>query len=172
MEVFQRTSPWQKKLVSVLIPVGSRLQRTGLAYSGKEKKKRLMIHVAEHRCSGIVLPWSYFCFLLFWPQSDIFFLPPLPTPVKGYTWEWETGVVLREDGELHCPWQMWGSHRCWQFSIGFWHQTSEQTTLSLAARGWSSSDTRAEGSEVGRDLEWMVRKRIIPRKHVLIRTRL
>lgn len=59
-----------------------------------------------------------------------------------------------------------------QFSIGFWHQTPEQTTSSSATSGWPSSHVRAEDSEVGRDLEWMVRKHITHRRHVLIRTRL
>lgn len=65
-ELFWRTSPQQKKVVSIVVPQGSKLQRTGLGCIGKEKEKRLMIYVAEeHGCSGIVLPWSYFSIFLF-----------------------------------------------------------------------------------------------------------
>lgn len=71
MELFQRTSPQHKKVVSVVIPGGSKVQRTGFGFPGQEKEKKLMIHVAEHGCSGIVLPWSHFFLVL--SQSDFFF---------------------------------------------------------------------------------------------------
>lgn len=58
-----------------------------------------------------------------------------------------------------------------QISIGFWHKRPESITLSSAMSGSPSIDLRPEGSEIGRDLEWIVRKQITHRKHILIRTR-
>lgn len=99
MELFERTSPQQKKVVSVVIPGGSKVQRTGFGFPGQEKEKKLMIHVAEHGFSGTVLPWSHLFLVL--SQSDFFFFK-----IKGYTRELETGMTLREDGEFHCLWQL------------------------------------------------------------------